>query len=83
MSPDDHVTFVAFEATRCAQTIRYGEQGIVKAVREYVAGHRDALERLADAADKFMSATPREACRLLAELRAAEEHARRILEAGR
>jgi hypothetical protein len=82
MSPDDHVTFTAFEATRASRTIRYGEAGIVNAVREYVAGYRDALERLAEATDKFLTGSPRDACKHIEEMRAAEQHARKILEAG-
>ncbi len=77
MSPDDHVTFTAFEATRSARTIRYGENGIINAVREYVAGYRDALERLADAASNSRGAASDP------KVREAVEHARRILEAGR
>ena len=79
MSPDTHVVFTKFEQTKTPTVVTYGEQAILKQVRTYVAGHEDALRRLADVTHKFLTCPPREACKHVEEMRAAEEHARRIL----
>lgn len=78
MSPDDHVVFTKFENTKTQTVVSYGENAILKQVREYVAGHRDALERLLEAIDGFRQSRVSSSA-----LHEAAEHARRILEAGR